>query len=470
MNWGGFAGGFAQGFNQTFDSKGLTRYMLSDEYQNSKAMSNALEKAQSEIAAKNTVQNAQQGGISGGQNATLAEEQAPSAEPAKVEAPQPAATTPPPVEAAGATTPGNPAPETATTGSGIKAIVSDQAARQTTPQSAPETTTPAAQPVTQQAMARNGGVAVTQPKAEAKPETTPVESLQQRQMQIAIETFRSQGQFDMANKLQEQFDSKRGREAVELFSKGWNELTVGNNPKKAVTEYIGKYYNKYVNDGIDFVDAEFTNDGQILITTKRKDDGTENKLPPMSRGTLLRLMGAHNPVKYMQSTLEEAVDAEKQGAKTRADIAKEDRTFNRDIEKMTIKDQLDAANIGAKERRQLNSKIEALRGAGYSQDFINGALPSLLGIGDYRKGASPEEARRLAHSDRMKNDRKYAKMGTEDQRAVIDKDMLIIYAGGKPTSTTGAGAPATPAATGLPNAGGKGTPYIDTKTGKMIYR
>ena len=273
----------------------------------------------------------------------------------------------------------------------------------------------------------------------------------------------------MANKLQEQFDSKRGREAVELFSKGWNELTVGNNPKKAVTEYIGKYYNKYVNDGIDFVDAEFTNDGQILITTKRKDDGTENKLPPMSRGTLLRLMGAHNPVKYMQSTLEEAVDAEKQGAKTRSDIAKEDRKFNQDIEKMTIEKQLDAANVGAKERRQLNSKIEALRGAGYSQDFINGALPSLLGIGDYRKGASPEEARRLAHSDRMKNDRKYAKMGTEEQRSIIDKDMLIIYAGGKPTSTTGAGAPATPAATGMPKAG-KGIPVFDTKTNTIIYK
>ena len=465
MNWGGFAGGFAQGFNQTFDSKGLTRYMLSDEYRNSKVMSNALEKAQSEIAAK-TVQNAQQGGISGGQNATLAETQVTSEEPAKVEAPQPAATTPPPVEAAGATTPGNPAPETATPGSGIKAIVSDQAARQMTPQSAPEATTPAAQPVTQQAIARNGGVAVTQPKAEAKPETTPVESLQQRQMQIAIETFRSQGQFDMANKLQEQFDSKRGREAVELFSKGWNELTVGNNPKKAVTEYIGKYYNKYVNDGIDFVDAEFTNDGQILITTKRKDDGTENKLPPMSRGTLLRLMGAHNPVKYMQSTLEEAVDAEKQGAKTRSDIAKEDRTFNRDIEKMTIKDQLDAANVGAKERRAMNTKIEALRAAGYSEDFINRSMPAILGIGD-KKATSPDEARRLAYADRLKSDPMFGRKSKEERDRIISEDMGIVFAGGKPSDMPAA--PATPAAVGLPKAG-KGIPVFDTKTNTIIYK
>jgi len=456
MNWGGFAGGFAQGFNQTFDSKGLTRYMLSPEYRQAKIMEQAAAEASApEAPAPGNAPTSV--GVTGKPAET-------GAEPAKVEAPQPAATTPAPVEAAGATTPGNPAPETATPGSGIKAIVSDQTAAQTTPQSAPEATTPAAQPVTQQAIAQNGGIAVAQPQT--KPQPAAIDSQLQKTLAIARRKYAEAGDLENAEKLDKYIQSERGKAATKTFSDGWNALTVGNDVNKAVQKF-GEYYTKYVNDGIDFIKGEITKDGQIAITTKNKEDGKENVIT-MSRGQLLRMGMAYNPVKLYEMNLAEAVDAEKAGAKNRAEIAKDDRKFNQDIEKMTIEKQLDAANIGAKERRAMNTKIEALRAAGYSEDFINRSMPAILGIGD-KKATSPDEARRLAYADRLKSDPMFGRKSKEERDRIISEDMGIVFAGGKPSDMPAAPAPATPAAAGLPKAG-KGIPVFDTKTNTIIYK
>lgn len=456
MNWGGFAGGFAQGFNQTFDAKGISRYMLSPEYRQAKIMEQAAAEASAPDAS--AAENAPNSvGVTG------KPAEASAAEPAKVES-QPAATTPPPVEAAGATTPGNPAPETATPVSGIKAIVSDQTAAQTTPQSAPEATTPAAQPVTQQAIAQNGGIAVAQPQT--KPQPAAIDSQLQKTLAIARRKYAEAGDLENAEKLDKYIQSERGKAATKTFSDGWNALTVGNDVNKAVQKF-GEYYTKYVNDGIDFTKGEITKDGQIAITTKNKEDGKENVIT-MSRGQLLRMGMAYNPVKLYEMNLAEAVDAEKQGAKARADIAKEDRTFNRDIEKMTIEKQLDAANVGAKERRAMNTKIEALRAAGYSEDFINRSMPAILGIGD-KKATSPDEARRLAYADRLKSDPMFGRKSKEERDRIISEDMGIVFAGGKPSDMPAAPAPATPAAAGLPKAG-KGIPVFDTKTNTIIYK
>ena len=444
MNWGGFAGGFAQGFNQNFDVKGLTRYMLSPEYRQAKIMQDAAEEAKG-VEAPTTGATASNVGVTGKQP------DAPVAEPVKTEAAVTPSVTPAP------TTPATPAPETSTTGSGIKAIVADQ----TTPAPAGEATP--AQP-TQQSIAQTGGVAVAKP-ADAKPQPTAIESQMQKTLAIARRKYAEAGDLENAEKLDKYIQSERGKAATKTFTDGWNALTVGNDVNKAVQKF-GEYYNKYVDDGIDFTKGEITKDGQIAITTKRKDDGSENVIT-MSRGQLLRMGMAYNPVKLYEMNLNEAVDAEKQGAKTRSEIAKEDRQQGHKIELMTIEKQLDAANVTTGERRKLDAKIGALRQAGYSDEFINGALPGLLGIGDYKKSTSPEEARRLAHSDRMKNDPVYSRKPAAEQSKVLDQDMSIIYAGGKPTSTPAS--PASPAAGGLPSAG-KGTPVYDTKTGKIVYR
>lgn len=459
MNWGGFAGGFAQGLNQTFDVKGLSRYMLSPEYRQQKVLADAAAEARAAEApeAPTMVDAAKTTGISG-----QAPEKAP--EPVKVETPPVAAPTTTPV-------PENPE-STVTPGSGARAI-----AESSTPPVA-EKATPVAEPATpptQATMAQSAGVAGAQPKQAAQPaQKTPaqVESfLYSKVLPNAKNKLIEMGDLEGAAKLEAHIESARGKQAMAVYGKAYNALTYGNDVNKAV-QLFGEYYNKFVDDGVDFTKGEVTKDGQIAITTKNKADGAENTMT-LSRGQLLRMGMAYNPVKLYEMNLTEAVDAEKQGAKTRGEIAKEDRQHQNKIELMTIEKQLDAANVTAGERRKLDAKIGALRSAGYSDEFINGALPGLLGIGDYKKSTSPEEARRLAHSDRMKNDPMYARKPADQQAKILDQDMAIVYAGGKPTATPGAGAPSTPApaaSQGLPKAGAGKIPVYDTKTGQIVYK
>ena len=459
MNWGGFAGGFAQGFNQTFDSKGLTRYMLSPEYRQAKIMEQANAEAKAAEGAPTMVDTAKSGGISGQQESVQPAAPAPAAEVPKVDA-----TATPSVAPEPTTTPMQDAP-TATPGSGIKAVVADQQTS-ATPQASQA---PAEQPVTQQAMAQTAGIAGQQPQ-QAKPATkspAAVEDfLYSKVLPIARNKFVEAGDLDAADRLDKQMESAKGKAAISLYGKAYNALTYGNDVNKAV-QLFGEYYNRFVDDGVDFTKGEITKDGQIAITTKNKADGKEGSLT-MSRGQLLRMGMAYNPVELFKMNLTEAQEAEKAGAKNRADIAKEDRQFNRDIEKMTIKDQLDAANVGAKERRAMNTKIEALRAAGYSEDFINRSMPAILGIGD-KKATSPDEARRLAYADRLKSDHMFGRKSKEERDRIISEDMGIVFAGGKPSDMPAAPAPATTAAAGLPKAG-KGIPVFDTKTNTIIYK
>jgi hypothetical protein len=284
------------------------------------------------------------------------------------------------------------------------------------------------------------------------------------------EAYIAKGDIESADRLQKYVDSKRGKDAITSYGKAMNKLMFTTDVNGAV-QALGDYYTKYVDDGVDFTKGEITPDGKISITTKNKESGKEDTLS-MSRNQLLQMGMAYNPAKLLEMNLAKSDEAEKATAKTAAEIAKENRVFNRDIEKMTIEKQLEAANSSSKFKREVNAKVDALRSAGYSDDFINGAMPGIIGVGDYKKMTSPEEARRLAHSDRMKNDPVYARKSGAEQSKMLDQDMTTIYSGVKPSKTPGAEAPSTPSApaNGLPKTGGKGIPVFDTKTGTIVYR
>lgn len=99
-------------------------------------------------------------------------------------------------------------------------------------------------------------------------------------------------------------------------------------------------------------------------------------------------------------------------------------------------------------------------------------LPEVLGVSTHKKGASPEEARRLAMSDRMKNDPSFARMPAEKQRSIIEQDMNLIY-GGMKSSTVGSPKSGSPSSGGIgaaPGASPRGKPFLDTQTGKVVYR
>lgn len=468
MNWGGFAGGFAQGLNQTFDSKGISRYLMSPERRAEQIAAQGMEEAkaarEAEIAGM-----VKESGITGkpaGEGVSApTTEVAPAPQAVQTELPQEA-------------TAAQESPVAA--GSGAKAIAASEPASiaptmTQSPEAVPAQASQEAMPTASKGLpftVGNKSYATREEARAAAEKQSPsvMDFMYKSAFPKMQEAYLAKGDLEGAERLQKYIDSKRGKDAIDSYGKAMNKLMFTSDVNGAV-QSLGNYYTKHVDDGVDFTKGEVTPDGKIAITTKNKADGKESTIS-MSRSQLLRMGMAYNPAKLLEMSLTQAEEAEKAGAKNAADIAKENRVFDRDIEKMTIEKQLDAANSSTKFRREVNAKVDALRTAGYSDEFINGAMPGIIGVGDYKKMTSPEEARRLAHSDRMKNDPVYARKSGAEQSKMLDQDMTTIYAGMKPTKTPGAEAPATPSAAsgGLPKAGGKGIPVFDTKTGQIIYK
>lgn len=113
------------------------------------------------------------------------------------------------------------------------------------------------------------------------------------------------------------------------------------------------------------------------------------------------------------------------------------------IELKTIESQLESANASSKVRREVGAKVDALRVAGYSDEFINGVLPSLLGVGEYKKAMSPEDAKLKIRGELMSNDREFQEMTETERAAEVGRVMEFVY--GKPGN---AAAPRSAAPTG----------------------
>lgn len=173
-------------------------------------------------------------------------------------------------------------------------------------------------------------------------------------------------------------------------------------------------------------------------------------------------------------------------AKAKAKAIEDDKKFERDkdiqkmkgnqrVEQITIEEQIKSANVGAGEKRKLAAKVDALKAAGYTDDQLNGMMPALVGAGDYKKRTSPEEARRLLLTERVK-DPLFPK-DPDAQKKIIDNDMQTIYgetpAAAKPATVPNPVSPAAPTTpAGGPAAAPQrraGIPVVDSKTGKMVY-
>jgi hypothetical protein len=124
--------------------------------------------------------------------------------------------------------------------------------------------------------------------------------------------------------------------------------------------------------------------------------------------------------------------------------------------------QLDQQNTNA----AVTQKVKLLEAAGYDKEFVKAALPQILGIGQYKKPADPQEVRRMLFQSRL-NDFKFARMKPAEQAALIEQDLQLINGGSS--------APANPMSAGMPGgqaaaapAATKGVVRLDTKTGQIL--
>lgn len=521
MNWGGFAGGFASGFaGGVAMGKTIQDAMKQKKIEDVRAQGMAEAQAARASAIDGAIK---EGPATTGITGKPAEEvTAPSTQPTESIVPNPekaAGATVTPVTDAGAT-PSSPAgvttpsasgsatptsSATPTTGEGAKAIAQEQP-KPITPQASeqpaekPATTgsTPAAKGLP--FMVGGKGYATREEARAAAEKSTPgvMEFMSKTLVPKMQEAYLAQGNVEMAEAWGKWAEERDNKAAMKEWASAYRAAQMGNIEKAA--DHVFNLYKKY-DDGITPLSKEAVKDkaGNVTgfnVRLKTEATGeertqfigkrelTEMGLAALSPQAMFELqfkrqaeadkVAAASAAKIAEETRAEGREIRKEARGEARDIRKDERTQANALEKLTIEKQLEEAKIGTGEKRKIQAKVDTLRAGGYSEEFINGVLPGIIGVGDYKKATSPEEARRLAHSDRMKADPMYGRKSPEEQKKILDQDMALIYSGVKPSSTIAASAPATPAAGGLPQAGAapakKGTPIYDTKTGTIIYR
>jgi hypothetical protein len=287
------------------------------------------------------------------------------------------------------------------------------------------------------------------------------------------ETYLAQGDVERAEAWGGWIKSKKGENAVRDWSQGYRAAQMGDWDKAASS--FGKYYTDYIDDDVDYVSHETLKDdaGNVTgftIKMKDKSTGKETEMP-LGTEELVNLGMTHNPQALFDTVYQNQQLANKARLDDAQDQRKHDREQTGKIEMETLKAQLKDAG----EQARFDRNINALREAGYSTEFIQRAMPSLLGVdteGPYRKGASPEEMARMLHQERMSNDYNYQNMSPAEQRQALEADMRMIqgvatmFGGGQAAPQPPSGpAPATPAGQAA-----QGIPVLDTQTGQIIYR
>lgn len=313
------------------------------------------------------------------------------------------------------------------------------------------------------------------------------------------EAYMAQGNVEQAEAWGKWAEERQGKKAMTEWAGAWRAAQLGNLEKAA--DHVFNLYKTY-DDGITPLSKEAVkdNDGNVTgFNVKLKvDDTGEERTQFIDRKALTDMgLSALSPPKMFEMQFKRQQEADKQRAEIAGEIAKEGRAEAREIakegraqqyeiakegrgeaidtrkaarnqnyelEKLGIQKQLEAAGATSKTKQEANAKMDFLRGAGYSEEFIRDAMPGILGIGDYKKRTAPEEVRRMLLQERLKDVYGFGKKTPEEQKAIIDNDVKLVMGG--------ATSAASPAAGGLPAQGGKpsGVPVFDTKTGTIVYR
>lgn len=326
------------------------------------------------------------------------------------------------------------------------------------------------------------------------------------------EAYLAQGDVEKAEAWSKYAKDKTAQQNMETWAKAWRAAQSGDLDTAA--NHVFELYKSF-DDGVTPLSKETVKDKNGNVTgfnVKLKVDSTgETRSQFIDRDTLLNMgMGALSPQGMFEQAYKQkqTVDAArmanaakaadearklqnditlegvKAGYKEKADERLEDRQDKRDQHRadretanITLRDELETARLGAQEKAKVNSRIQLLKDNGYTTEEIKPLLPSIIGAAsDYKKGATPEESRRMVFQERLK-DPIFARKKPEEQQAILDQDMALIGAGAKPAAA--AAAPAKGQSTPNPFDGGsgaapaakpaaRGIPVYDSKTGKTV--
>ena len=550
MNWGGFAGGFSQGFQNGVrmgkDIKALSNERAIEEVR-AKGIAEAQaaqSKAIADLVRDNGVPQAPQAPASAPSVAPAAAgvevEAVPieKVEPIEARPLEPINTTP---AAAAPTTPASPAAVTPPSAS-----AATPAPQAPMPEAKPEVVekpaSPAAaglpQPAKPQKRFSVGDASFdTREEAEAyarKNAPSVMDFMAKTLVPKMTEAYVAQGDMEKAAAWEKWAEDRQSKVAMREWAQAWRAASTGNIEKAA--DHVFNLY-KTFDDGVTPMSKEIVKDKQGNITgfnVRLKNDATgEERTQFIDKGALTEMgLSALSPPQMFEQAYKRKAEADKVAAEQRVKLAEEARAEDREIrkevrgdvrkqaeevraeardvrkgdreqenaiEKLTIEGQIKSASKSDEEKAKVKSKVDLLRQAGFSDDRINDMMPAIIGIGEFKKGTSPEEARRMIVTELIK-DRNFNRKPQADKDKIIDDSMRMIYgrvppkeaadaasaaANGLPPAAPAPATPAAPAdkrtstgtiggapavaATQTPAARPKGVPVWDSKTNSIIY-
>lgn len=247
---------------------------------------------------------------------------------------------------------------------------------------------------------------------------------------------------------QEWTEKREQKEGFQKWTDAYRAGQMGNYDK--VADYIFDQY-KDDDDGITPISKRTVKDDQGTVTgfeVKLKNDESGEEYTQTFRPEDLMQMGMANyapPQQFEKAYAQQqaAIEARREAAADELDFKREvslsDRKAGQTMERDRLNDQRQTERaIMLKEMEQAlgggakaNAKIRKLREFGYSEDFIRETMPAILGIGQYKKKASPDEVARMLHQDLVKSDpwidgKGYSSMTPTEQKKVIRDQMKML--------------------------------------------
>ena len=291
---------------------------------------------------------------------------------------------------------------------------------------------------------------------------------------------------------------------METWSKAYRSAQAGD--IEGAARHVFKLYQNF-DDGVTPVSHETVKnkDGQVTgFNVKLKDDASgETRSQFVDKSSLVEMgLSALSPPAMFEQAYKRKVTAEnarladataevkdartlqrtvavegiKQSAadrrdnkKIEADFKKTEMQGDQRLKEIDLAQTLRNAGLGAAKKAEINTKVEALRDAGYDDEQINGMMPALLGTGAYKKTTDRVERRALVTTDLLKNDPSFARADPEKQSAKVDQVMNTIYGGsaakdGTPNPFESGSTPTKPSAKR------SGIAIYDPVSKSMIYK
>lgn len=231
-------------------------------------------------------------------------------------------------------------------------------------------------------------------------------------------------------------DSQNGKRAM----KDWAAAYTAPDLDTAVNKF-GKYYTDHINDGVDYTGHKILtkDDGTqvAVVTLKDKATGKSQEME-LTREKMLALGGANNPQKLFEQEVAKQTAAEKLKleaslkARERSEKVQDDRkneAYKQDRMDQRERIKASAGMEEAKGKAQvgIDTKIDALIGAGYGEDEVKKMMPAIVGAADHKRTTDPTERRALIASDLLKNAPSFGRKEKAEQNRRIDDMMGIIY-------------------------------------------